>query len=248
MGEYPDTLPKIPHAAITAEDADMIQRMYNRGQNPLVKLYLEAQKLPDSPSFNVMGEVVGSDHPDDIIAIGGHSDSWDAGTGAHDDGGGCIATWQAVKLINDLGLKPKRTIRAVMWVNEENGNRGGIKYAEVHKNEKHSLVFEFDSGVFPPKGFGYTGPDSIFTYLKSFEPLLKMFGDIEIYKGGGGVDIGPMMRENKVNGMGMNTRDDGKYFWYHHSPSDTPDKVNPDDLNKCVAAIAAIIYVYSELP
>ena len=247
MGEYPDTLPKIPHAAISAEDADMIDRMYHRGQKPIVKLYLEAQTLDDVMSYNVMGEIKGSEKPEEIIAIGGHIDSWDVGTGAHDDAGGCIATWQAVKLLNDLGIRPKRTIRAVMWVNEENGVRGGKAYFEAHKSEKHALMFEFDSGVFPPEAIGYTGPDSLFEYIKTAEPLLRMIGDIEVKKGGGGVDIGPMMR-NGVNGMSLNTKDEGKYFWYHHSPIDTPDKISSDDLNRCVAAIAAVIYLYSELP
>jgi len=247
MGAYPDTLPKIPHAAISLEDAAMLNRMYKRNQKPVVTLKLGAMTYDDIMSYNVMGEIRGTEKPEEIIAIGGHIDSWDAGTGAHDDAGGCVATWQAIKLLNDLGIKPKRTIRAVMWANEENGARGGKAYADAHKDEPHHLVFEFDSGVFPPQRIGYTGPDSIFNLVKQFEPLLKMVGDIEVQKGGGGVDIRPMM-ELGISGMSINTKDEGKYFWYHHSPSDTPDKVDPEDLNRCVAAIAIAVYLYSELP
>jgi len=247
MGAYPDTLPKIPHAAISLEDAAMLHRMYDRRQKPVITLKLSAETFEDAVSYNVMGEIRGSEKPEEIIAIGGHIDSWDTGTGAHDDGGGCIATWQAVKILHDLGIKPKRTIRAVMWTNEENGARGGEAYAEAHKDEPHYLMFEFDSGVFPPQRIGYNGPDSIYTKVKEFEPLLKLVGDIEVHEGGGGVDIRPMMQLG-VPGMSINTKDDGKYFWYHHGPSDTPDKVDPDDMNRCAAAIAIAVYLYSELP
>ena len=248
MGQYPDTLPKIPHAALSMEDVNMLERLHDTGHNPVIRLYMEAQTMPDAESYNVMSEITGTESPKDIIAMGGHSDSWDVGTGAHDDGGGMIATWQALKILKSIGIQPKKTIRAVMWVNEENGVRGGKAYAEAHKDEKHSLVFEFDSGVFPPSGIGFTSSDStLFDKVKTFEPYLKKVGDITVNKGGGGVDIGPMMKLG-INGMSLSTKDDGKYFWFHHSPSDTPDNVNPEDLNKCVAAIAVAIYLYSELP
>ena len=248
MGQYPDGIKKIPHAAISMEDALLLHRMSDRGQNPVVKLVLNDKTLPDAVSYNVIGEIKGSEKPDEIIALGGHIDSWDVGLGAQDDGGGVISTWAAVKLLKDLGIKPKRTIRVVMWTNEENGARGGKAYAKYHKNEKHSLVFEFDSGVFPPERIGYSGPDSLFNEVKQFEPLLKRIGNIAVKKGAGGVDMGPTMRNNKVNGMSLGTDDSHRYFWYHHSQSDTPDKVNPADLNNCVAAIAVAIYLYSELP
>lgn len=248
MAEYPDTLPKIPHAALTGEDVDMLQRMQDRGQHPSIHLYMEAHMLPEADSYNVMGEIIGTEKPNEIIALGGHSDSWDVGTGAHDDGGGIIATWQAVKLIKDLGIKTKRTIRIVCWSNEENGSRGGKGYAEAHKDEKHALLLEFDSGVFPPSRIGYTAEDTTkIEYVKLFEPLLNKIAPIKVEKGGGGVDIGPMMKQG-VPGIGLGTNDEGKYFWYHHSPMDTPEHVNPDDLNRCVAAIALTIYLYSELP
>lgn len=248
MGQYPEGVKKIPHAAISMEDVLLLHRMFDRGQRPVVKLILDDKTLPDALSYNVMGEIPGTEKPDEIIAVGGHIDSWDVGEGAQDDGSGVIATWEAVKLLHDLGIKPKRTIRIVMWTNEENGARGGKAYAKYHKDEKHSLVFEFDSGVFPPERIGYSGPDSLFNEVKQFEPLLKRVGNIEVKKGGGGVDIGPTMRNNGVSGMSLGTDDAHRYFWYHHSQSDTPDKVDPADMNHCVAAIAVALYLYSELP
>lgn len=247
VADYVDSIPKIPHGAITLEDAEMLQRMQNRGQNPIIHLYLEAKTEPDKLSYNIMGEIKGSVYPDEIIAIGGHIDSWDAGTGAHDDAGGCIATWEAVKLLKKLGLKPKRTIRAVMWANEENGARGGKVYAKKHKNEKHHLLLEFDAGVFPPKSIGYRGPDSLFEIVNTFQPFIAQIEpSFTFYKGGWGVDIDPMHKLG-VPAMTFNTNDSGKYFWYHHSDSDTPDKIDPKDLNKCIAAIAIAVYLYADL-
>lgn len=247
VADYVDSIPKIPHGAITLEDAEMLQRMQDRGQNPVIHLYLEARTEPDKLSYNIMGEIKGSVFPDEIIAIGGHIDSWDAGTGAQDDAGGCITTWEAVKLLNKLGLKPKRTIRAVMWVNEENGSRGGKVYAEKHKHEKHHLVLEFDAGVFPPKSIGYRGPDSLFDIVNTFQPFIAQIEpSFTFYKGGWGVDIDPMHKLG-VPAMTFNTNDNGKYFWYHHADSDTPDKIDPMDLNKCIAAIAIAVYLYADL-
>jgi len=244
---YEDSIPKIPHASISSEDALLLERMQKRGQNPVVKLYMESAFQPDVESANVMGELVGNELPDEIIAIGGHIDSWDVGTGAHDDGGGCVSTWNAVKLLKDLGLKPRRTIRAVMWVNEENGLRGGLAYKEAHKDEKHVLMFEFDSGTFPPSEIGYSGNDSLRKYIRWAEPLLNIIDSIKVTDHAWGVDVGPMVRLG-IPVMSLDTDDEGKYFWYHHSDKDTPDHVDPQDLNKCVAAIALAIYIYADLP
>jgi carboxypeptidase Q len=244
---YNDTITKIPHAALTTEDADMLERLVSYGYKPIVKLFMEAQTLPDSPSANIMCELKGSEKPDEIIALGGHSDSWDVGTGAQDDASGSFATYEAVRLLKSIGIKPKRTLRSVFWVNEENGQHGGKDYAEKHASEKHVLMFEFDSGVFPPSTIGFTGPDSLFNYMKSNEGLLNVVDSITVKKGGGGVDISPMMNKG-VPGMSLGTKDEGKYFWYHHSPSDTVDKINTEDFKKCIAAIAVAIYLYSEMP
>ncbi len=249
MMRYDDSIPKIPHAAITAEDVAMLKRMQKRGQSPVLKLYMEAKMLPDAQSYNVMGEIRGTELPDEIVAIGGHIDSWHTGLGAHDDGGGCIATWEVVKLLNELGLKPRRTVRAVMWTNEENGVRGGKAYAEAHKDEKHHLLFEFDSGIFPPKAIRYTGPEQTYNILQHIEPLLQMVNDsMKVTKGGWGVDIRPLADLNKIPIMSIGTEDKGRYFWYHHAPTDTPDKVDPKLLNDCIAVIAIAVYIYADMP
>lgn len=245
---YNDTVPKIPHGCISEEDAFLLERMYIRGQNPVLHLVLETQKYSDTLSYNVLGELKGSTNPNEIIAIGGHTDCWDLSSGAHDDAAGVIACMKAVKLIKDLGLKTKRTIRCVGWVNEENGVRGGKDYAQKHKDENHVLMFEFDSGVFAPSNLGFSGPDSIFNKLKEYEQFFQKIDSIKITKGGGGVDIDPLVKLKNVPAMSLNTHDQGRYFWYHHSFADVPEKVAPQDLNKCVATIALMIYIYGNIP
>jgi len=245
---YTDSVPRIPGGAISPQDASLLGRLQDNGITPVIALNFDTATLPDTISYNVMGEILGSEYPNEIVALGGHSDSWDVGLGAQDDGGGCIASWFAVKAIKELGLKPRRTMRVVQWVNEENGTRGGQAYAEKHKNEKHTLVFEFDSGVFQPNVIGFSGDDKMFAILKGMEPILKKINpEMIVRKGGGGVDIGPMMKLG-VPGMSLGTKDEGKYFWYHHSAADTPDKVAPNHLNQCIAAIAIATYIYADLP
>jgi carboxypeptidase Q len=208
---------------------------------------MEGRFVEDVPSQNVMGEIKGSEYPDEVIVLGGHIDSWDVGQGAHDDGGGCVAAWQAVKLIKDLGLKPKRTIRAVMWTNEENGLRGGEAYRDAHMDniDNHILAMESDAGVFKPSGFGFTGPDESMKILQDIGSLLYRIDSGKITKGGGGADIGPIMREG-VPGMGLKV-DGSKYFWYHHTNADTFDKVDKDEFNRCVASMAVMAYVVADM-
>ncbi|MBX3043563.1 MAG: M20/M25/M40 family metallo-hydrolase [Candidatus Kapabacteria bacterium] len=248
MMVYSDSVPRIPHGSITPEDAMLFGRLVKYGITPKIRLEFDLDSLPDAVSHNLIGELTGTDYPDEIIAVGGHTDSWDAGTGAQDNAGGCIVTWEAVRLLKNLGLKPKRTIRIVQWTNEENGVRGGYSYRDAHQHEKHVLMFEHDSGIFPPSALRYTGSESMLNTLKIIEPLLqKINPEIQVTKGGGGVDIGPMMRTG-VPGMSLGTNDGGKYFYYHHNHSDTPDKVKPKDLNDCIAAIAIALYIYADLP
>jgi carboxypeptidase Q len=245
---YDSTVTKIPHAAITVEDADMIQRMTERGQKVVVKLTMSAQTLPDVPSRNVIGELRGTELPDEVVVISGHMDSWDVGRGAMDDGGGVMAAWEALRVLKDLGLKPRRTIRVVGWTNEENGTRGGNAYRDAHKAdlEKHVLAIESDDGAFKPLGFGFTGTDSAFAILSQIGALLAPIGANDITKGGGGADIGPIMALG-VPGMGLVT-DGTKYFWYHHTEADTIDKLDPHDMALCVAAMAIMSYVVADLP
>jgi carboxypeptidase Q len=245
---YEDDVKKIPHAAITLEDAAMITRMTERGQKVNITLRMEARFDEDSPSRNVIAEIKGSEFPDEVIVLGGHIDSWDVGQGAMDDGGGCVAAWQAVKLMKELGLRPKRTVRVVMWTNEENGLRGGDGYRDAHINdlENHILAMESDAGVFKPQGFGFSGSDEAFDIISDIGKLLDPIESGSITKGGGGADIGPIMREG-VPGMGLKV-EGSKYFWYHHTNADTWDKLNKDDFNRCVAAMAVMAYVVADMP
>jgi carboxypeptidase Q len=243
---YEEGVPRIPHAAITVEDARMLHRMQERGERIEVLLKTEGEQLPEAPSRNVMAELRGSELPDEIVVLGGHTDSWDVGQGAVDDAGGVVAAWEAVRLLQELGLRPRRTIRVVGWTNEENGLRGGTQYAKDHAHEKHVLAIETDGGVFSPRGFGFTGSDAAFAIVKEIGTLLAAIGAGDVVRGGGGADIGPLMQTG-VPGMGLNV-DDTRYFWYHHTDADTLDKLDPDEVARCVAALAVMAYVVADLP
>lgn len=245
---YDSTVRKIPHAAITPEDADMIARMVQRGEKVVVKLTMSAQTLPDAPSRNVMGEIRGSQFPDEVIVMGGHIDSWDVGRGAMDDAGGVVAAWEALRVLKRLGLTPKRTIRVVGWTNEENGGRGGAGYRDAHKAEldNHILAIESDGGVFKPLGYGFTGPDAALSKLAEIGKLLDPIAAGRITKGGGGADIGPIMALG-VPGMGL-TVEDSRYFWFHHTDADTPDKLDPREVSQVVASLAVMAFVVADMP
>ena len=245
---YDTAVRKIPHAALAPEDADMIARMVARGEKVVVKLTMSAQTLPDVQSRNVMGEIRGSQFPDEVIVMGGHIDSWDVGRGAMDDAGGVVAAWEALRVLKRLGLTPKRTIRVVGWTNEENGMRGGNAYRDAHKAEldNHLLAIESDGGVFKPLGFGFTGPDAAFATLRDIGKLLDSIGAGQITKGGGGADIGPIMALG-VPGMGLNV-DDSRYFWFHHTDADTVDKLDPREVAQCVATLAVMTYIVADMP
>ena len=244
---YEKGIKKIPHAAITLEDAAMIGRIIANGQKVQINLNMEARTDPDVISHNVIGEIIGSDFPEQIIVMGGHIDSWDVGQGAMDDGGGCVAAWQALKVLKELNIRPKRTIRVVLWTNEENGLRGGNAYRDKYINElnNHILAIESDAGVFKPTGFGFTGPEESLKVLQDIGTLLKPIGSGIITKGGGGADIGPIMREG-VPGMGLSVKGE-KYFWYHHTSADTWDKLDRTEFNQCVASMAVMAYVVADM-
>jgi carboxypeptidase Q len=243
---YDSTVTRIPAAAIPLEDATMFHRMQARGTKIVLSISMEAQTLPDAPSSNPMGELTGREKPNEIVAIGGHIDSWDVGLGAMDDAGGIVVAWEAVRLLKRLGLTPRRSIRVVGWVNEENGGRGGSAYRDAHVNEPHSLLIESDAGVFAPLGFGFTGSDSARAIVKQIGGLLDRIGAGRIGPNGGGADIGPLMSTG-VPGMGLDV-DGSKYFVYHHTPADTPDKLSPSEMQKCVAAFAVMAYIVADLP
>ncbi len=245
---YDSTVTKIPHAAITVEDAEMLHRMQDRGQPVVVNLKMSARTLPDARSQNVMAEVRGREKPDEVVVISGHMDSWDVGEGAMDDAGGAVAAWEAVRLMHDLGLHPRRTVRVVLWTNEENGTRGGEAYARDHEQVlgKHVLAIESDGGVFRPQGFGFSGSDAALQIVSQVGKLLDGIGASQVTRGGGGEDISPMMRQG-VPGMGLQV-DGERYFWFHHSNGDTLDKLDPGEMAQCVAALAVMAYVVADLP
>jgi carboxypeptidase Q len=245
---YDTAVRRIPAGAITVEDVQMIHRLVDRGERVRVKLIMSAKTQPDAPSRNVMGEIAGSEKPDEVVVLGGHIDSWDVGRGAMDDGGGVVVAWEAVRLLQRLALKPRRTIRVVGWTNEENGGRGGQGYRDTHKAEvdRHVLAIESDGGVFKPQGFSFTGSDAGLDILKQVGLLLDRIDAGAISKGGGGSDIAPIVALG-VPGLGLNV-DGTKYFWYHHTEADTIDKLDPAEMARCVAAMAVMAYVVADMP
>jgi carboxypeptidase Q len=245
---YADGVKKIPHAALSLEDANMLSRMAARGEPLRVRLKMEARTLADGISRNVVAEIPGSEKPEEIVIISGHIDSWDVGQGAMDDGGGCLAAWEAARLMLKLGLRSKRTVRVVLWTNEENGIRGAMSYAERHKAAlaRHTLAIESDSGVFQPTGFGFLGSGRGMEIIQGVGKLLDPIGSGNIAKGCRGADVLKLVRGG-VPVMHLEV-DRKKYFWFHHTDADTIDKLVPAEFNRCVAAMAVMAYVIADLP
>ena len=247
---YAEAQPKIPTAAVTIEGAELLQRMHDRGDRPVLRLKMEAQFLPDAESANVIAELKGSEKPDEFVVVSGHFDSWDVGQGAHDDGGGCIIAWEAVRLLKELGLRPRRTIRVVLYTNEENGLRGGTAYRDAHRRElsKHILAIESDSGTYQPFGFGLAAAASpqARANMQEIAKLLRGIRADRIAANGGGADIGAIMREG-VLGASLDV-DSSRYFDIHHTPADTLDKIDPQNLALCVATMAVMAYTVADIP
>ena len=247
---YDEKQPKIPVAAVTIEGAEMLQRLYDRGVTPTLRLKMEAKFLPDAESANVIAEIRGSEKPDEIVLVSGHFDSWDVGQGAHDDGGGCIVAWEAVRLLKELGLRPRRTIRVVLYTNEENGLRGANAYRDAHRAElsNHILAIESDSGIYRPEGLGLAAaaPPQARANLQEIAKLLAGIRADGIAADGGGADIGPIMREGVV-GASLDV-DGTHYFDIHHTPADTLDKISRQDLALCVATMAVYAYTVADMP
>jgi carboxypeptidase Q len=250
---YGDAPSKIPAAAISIEDAEMIARLTARGQRVVVRLNMEARDEGMAPSANVVAELRGRTNPDEIVVIGGHIDSWDVGQGAHDDGAGCVIAMEALNVLRRLNLTPRRTIRVVLWTNEENGLAGAKQYAQDHADElsKHVAAVEADSGAFRPAGFSVDFEDESRRQLavKQMEEIIELLGTIGPLRaraGGGGADIGPL-RPAGVPLLGFEV-EGSKYFDYHHSHADTLDKVDRHELSQCVAAMAVTAYVLADMP
>jgi carboxypeptidase Q len=245
---YAEGQPQIPAAALTTEDTARLQRMVDRGTTVRLKLTMEAHFLPEADSFNVVGELRGRELPDEIVAIGGHFDSWDVGTGSTDDGGGCIVTWEALRMMKKLNLRPRRTVRVVLWTNEENGTRGGNAYRDRHQGElaRHVAMIESDGGVFAPTGFGFSGSEAARAKVRDIATLLAGLHAETIGPSGGGADIGPSVQQASIPAFEL--ENNGNYFLIHHTPADTIDKIDPLDVSRSAAAVAVMTYVLAEMP
>jgi carboxypeptidase Q len=248
MLSYRPDAPRIPAAAVAVEDAERLVRLADAGVVRL-RLTMDAQTLPDAESANIVAEVRGRERPDEIVVVGGHLDSWDVGTGAIDDGGGCIVTWDALRLMVALDLRPRRTVRLVLFTNEENGLRGGLAYRDQHRDElaNHVLMFESDSGVFRPHGFGFSGPPHARQIVEAIAGLLRGIGAHHVGPSGGGADIGPSVQAARMPAMSLDV-EQADYFLYHHTEADTVDKLDPVEVATCAAAVAVMAWVVAELP
>lgn len=241
--QYQPNVPPIPAAAISTVDAELLSQLIQREEQVRVRLRLDCQRYPDIESFNVIGEITGTEKPDEVILIGGHLDSWDVGHGAHDDGAGCVQAIEALRLIKILGLKPKRTIRTVMFMCEEFGIYGGPAYADSVRNNgpKHIAAIEADRGGFTPRGFGVSADFQIVEKIKQWEYLFKELEAANIFQGGGGPDISPLNELGTVT-IGLMV-DYHRYFDYHHSANDVFEAVNERELELGAAAMAILAYV-----
>ena len=234
---------RIPSAAISTNDAERLSGMLKI--DPNLKFYFKqnCKQLKDVQSYNVIGELTGNQYPNQIIIVGGHLDSWDLGDGSHDDGAGCVQSMDVLRLLKLTGIKPKRTIRVVLFMNEENGLRGGLKYAEVakRKGERHIFALESDSGGFTPRGFSFEGPDykisQILEWKSLFEPYLIHY----FRMGGSGADIGPLKDKDIV--LAGLSPDSQRYFDHHHASNDTFDAVNKRELELGAATMTSLVYL-----
>ena len=234
---------RIPAAAISTNGAELLSSMLSL--NPNIKFFFRqnSKNFPDVLSHNVIAQINGSEKPDEIIVIGGHLDSWDLGDGSHDDGAGIVQSMEVLRILKDLNYSPKRTIRVVLFANEENGLRGGTKYAEEARlnNEKHFFALESDAGGFTPRGFSFDTSEKEFKTIKKFENLFIKYGMDNFFIGGSGADIGPL-KNGEVILAGLRP-DTQRYFDYHHAASDTFDKINKRELELGAAAMTALVYL-----
>ena len=242
---YGDIAPsdRIPSAAISTKHADLLSGMLKLDTNIQFYFKQNSKQLDDVLSHNVIGEITGTEYPDEYIVVGGHLDSWDLGDGAHDDGAGCTQSIEVLRLLKLSGIKPKRSIRVVLFMNEENGLRGGNKYAEIaaQKNENHIFALESDAGGFTPRGFYFDCDQSNFEQILSWKSLFKPYLIHFFELGGSGADIGPL--KNETNVLSGLKPDSQRYFDYHHAPNDTFDAVNKRELELGAATMTSLIYL-----
>lgn len=246
---YAADIPAIPAAALSPEDADLLTRLCAVGQKPTVTLMMEAHMLPEVESANVIGEIRGREKPDEVVVISGHLDSWDVGSGAHDDGAGCVMAMEAARILKKLNLQPRRTIRVVLFTNEENGLGGARAYAAAHKAEfdKHIAAIECDSGAGRTAGFSFTGKGRSLVTVGQIAVLLKSIDAQRIrHEDWTGADISVLTAAG-VPSFGMDS-DQTHYFDFHHTHADTLDKINPNDLAQNTAALAVLAFILADLP
>ncbi|MGZ3763291.1 MAG: M20/M25/M40 family metallo-hydrolase [Mucilaginibacter sp.] len=242
----------IPAAAISTKAADQLSNLLRQRKLPLIKFYFKqsCQMRPDTLSYNVVGELKGSENPNKFITIGGHLDSWDLAEGAHDDGTGVMQSVEALRILKALGYHPKNTIRAVFFMNEENGDKGGIKYAELaaQNKEEHIAAIESDLGGFTPRGFGFDGasPEMIKNINEHWKKLFEPYGSDKLVKGGGGSDIGPLKEKTPGVVLIGYLPDSQRYFDVHHTPNDVFENVNKRELELGAASIASLIYLIDQ--
>ena len=240
---YTDSTKKIPAVAISTKDAHDLSEALKINNVKSLSLELSCKQLPDTVSYNVIGEIKGSKFPEEIILVGGHLDSWDIGEGAHDDGAGVVQSLQVLETFKKMNIKPKRTLRCVMYMNEENGNRGGEHYANMVRNnsEKHLFALESDRGGFSPRGFSIDGNRLQLEYLQTFKNLFEPYQLHIFSKGYSGVDIGPL-KDGKLCLVGL-VPDSQRYFDYHHSKEDVFENVHKRELELGASAITSIVYL-----
>ena len=244
-GELPNKM-RIPAAAISTNGAELLSSMLSLNKNLYFYLKQDCKNLPDVKSYNVIGEIKGSDFPNEIIVVGGHLDSWDLGDGAHDDGAGIVQSMEVLNIFNKINYKPKRTIRVVLYMNEENGLRGGTTYAKNAKKKKENHIFalESDAGGFSPRGFSFEASDNQFKKIKSWKKYFQPYLTDRFTLGGSGADIGPL-RNGKIVLAGLRP-DSQRYFEYHHTANDTFDAINKRELELGAAAMTSMIYLVDQ--
>jgi len=244
-GDIPDSQ-KIPAAAISTNDAELLSAMIALDKNVKFFFRQNCKQLGDVQSYNVIGQITGSEFPNEYIVVGGHLDSWDLGDGSHDDGAGCVQSMDVLRLLKETGIRPKRSIRVVLFMNEENGLRGGNKYAEVakEKGEKHVFALESDSGGFTPRGFSFDCSDELFNKVLEWAPLFKPYLIHYFEKGGSGADIGPL--KGNIDVLAGLRPDSQRYFDYHHASNDTFDAVNKRELELGAATMASLVYLFDK--
>ncbi len=243
---YESNIPQIPAACISTKGANLLSGLLIKDPDLNVYMRLDCKKLSPVTSYNVVAQLTGTEKPDEIILLGGHLDSWDLGTGAHDDGAGCAHAVEALRLIDELELRPRRTIRAVMFMDEEFGGTGGRDYArsDNRKDEVHLAAIESDRGGFVPLGFGIGAELKTVKYLQGWQYLFDPLGTLWIRRGGGGVDIAPLARQGTIT-IGL-VPEFHSYFDYHHSSRDVLEAVNPRELELGAIAMAIFAYVMAQ--